>query len=164
MPTFTDIQLTIEIGQPTYCELILAKWDGNQVTIHRELADPTTYQDVRALVWAHTLYGYTPWVPYIRMLGTNALVPCAWTTPCKSAVCVVAIADLTNPYYITIPPPIGAQPFSPVLPGTLQPGGTVPPPPPISTATLVAVQRELSSRPELLPSRMRWELLPLPAG
>ena len=161
MPTFDDVRLTVEISQPTYCEVIFARWDGIDVNLHRELADPKLYSTVSALIWAHTLHGYTPWVPYIRVLGTNTLVQCNWYTPCKTALSVIAIADLTLPYYITIPPPSGPQPFSPILPGTLQPGGTVPPPPTPSPDCLTAIQRALNMRPEILPTRMRWELLPL---
>lgn len=85
-----QVVLSPEIGQPTWVELIVVNNNPPQISIHRELEDPTSYSDVHALVAAHG-YDVTTYTPYARNWFTGVLSALSWSATLSTGMIVVVV-------------------------------------------------------------------------
>lgn len=88
---FEHVYLFPEIGQPTWVELIAATYSAPHTHLHRELADPSVYRNVRDLALAHGIRPISDYDPYRRALPSGLLEPVDWLEPLETGTSVVVV-------------------------------------------------------------------------
>lgn len=76
---FDHVVLFPEISQASWVEFIAATYIAPHTHLHRELADPSVYGNVRDLALAHGIHPTSGYTAYRRSLPSGSLEPINWS-------------------------------------------------------------------------------------
>lgn len=88
---FAAVRLFPEIGQPTWVELIIATYVAPHTHLHRELADPNVFANVRSMALAHGVRPLEGFKVYLRKASGSVLELIDWSYPVETGLSVVVV-------------------------------------------------------------------------
>lgn len=98
---FEAVVLFPEIGQPTWVELIVATYRAPRTHLHRDLADPSVYANVRDLALVHGIRPISGFTAYLRKLPADTIDIIDWLTPLQTGMSIVVVPESMPPDGVT---------------------------------------------------------------